>query len=131
VRIGDIVPDFRLSVIFATIVITAVNYSLHEAMINKLLLKGTVMMPVIRLHLHFGTMTELLRRVVAEIEKLPEEEQDAIATRLLAELEDEQVWKARFESTTNEQWDRLAEMVRLEIIAGDTTPLDDVFPPKQ
>ncbi|MBW4633366.1 MAG: hypothetical protein KME30_16165 [Iphinoe sp. HA4291-MV1] len=76
-------------------------------------------------------MTELLRRVVAEIEKLPEEEQDAIATRLLAELEDEQVWKARFESTTNEQWDRLAEMVRLEIIAGDTTPLDDVFPPKQ
>jgi hypothetical protein len=75
-------------------------------------------------------MTELLRRVIAKIEKLPEEEQDAIATRLLAELEDEQAWKARFESTTNEQWDRLAEMVRLEIIAGDTTPLDDVFPPK-
>jgi len=75
-------------------------------------------------------MTELLRRVIAKIEKLPEEEQDAIATRLLAELEDEQAWKVRFESTTNEQWDRLAEMVRLEIIAGDTTPLDDVFPPK-
>jgi hypothetical protein len=28
-------------------------------------------------------MTELLRRVIAKIEKLPEEEQDAIATRLL------------------------------------------------
>jgi mRNA-degrading endonuclease RelE of RelBE toxin-antitoxin system len=76
-------------------------------------------------------MTELLQRVIAELEKLPEDEQDAIATRLLAELEDERAWKVRFESTTNEQWDRLAQMVRQEIVAGDTTPLDEVFPPKQ
>jgi hypothetical protein len=76
-------------------------------------------------------MTELLQRVIAELEKLPEDEQDAIATRLLAELEDERAWKVRFESTTNEQWDRLAQMVRQEILAGDTTPLDEVFPPKQ
>ncbi|WP_347276821.1 MULTISPECIES: hypothetical protein [Cyanophyceae] len=68
---------------------------------------------------------------MAELEKLPQEEQDAIATRLLAELEDERAWKVRFESTTNEQWDRLAQMVRQEIVAGDTTPLDEVFPPKQ
>ena len=76
-------------------------------------------------------MTELLQRVIAELEKLPEDEQDAIATRLLAELEDERAWKLRFESTTNEQWDRLAQMVRQEIDAGDTTPLDEVFPPQQ
>lgn len=76
-------------------------------------------------------MTELLRRVIAELEKLSEQEQDAIATRLLAELEDEQAWKARFESTTDEQWDRLAAMVRQEISTGDVTPLDDVFPLKQ
>jgi mRNA-degrading endonuclease RelE of RelBE toxin-antitoxin system len=75
-------------------------------------------------------MTELLQRVIAELEKLPEDEQDAIATRLLAELEDERAWKVRFESTTNEQWDRLAQMVRQEIVAGDTTPLDEVFPPQ-
>lgn len=76
-------------------------------------------------------MTELLQHVIAELEKLPEDEQNAIATRLLAELEDERAWKVRFESTTNEQWDRLAHMVRQEIVAGDTTPLDEVFPPKQ
>jgi hypothetical protein len=76
-------------------------------------------------------MTELLQRVIAELEKLPEDEQDAIATRLLAELEDERAWKVRFESTTNEQWDRLAQMVRQEIVANDTTPLDEVFPPQQ
>lgn len=75
-------------------------------------------------------MTELLQRVIAELEKLPEDEQNAIATRLLAELEDERAWKVRFESTTNEQWDRLAQVVRQEIVAGDTTPLDEVFPPK-
>lgn len=60
-------------------------------------------------------MTELLRRVIAEIEKLPEVEQDAIATRLLAELKDEQAWQVRFKSTTDEQWDRLAAKVRQEI----------------
>jgi len=76
-------------------------------------------------------MTELLQRVIVELEKLPEDEQDAIATRLLAELEDERAWKVRFESTTNEQWDRLAQMVRQEIVAGDITPLDEVFPPQQ
>lgn len=34
-------------------------------------------------------MTELLRKVFAEIEKLPAEKQNAIASRLLAELEQE------------------------------------------
>lgn len=73
-------------------------------------------------------MTELLQRVITELEKLPDQEQDAIATRLLAELEDEKEWKIRFESTTDEQWDSLAAMVRRDIVAGDTTPLDDIFP---
>lgn len=74
-------------------------------------------------------MTELLQRAIAEIEKLPVEEQNAIATRILAELADEQAWTDRFMATTDEQWDRLTEAVRREIAAGDTTSLDDVFPP--
>lgn len=74
-------------------------------------------------------MTELLRRVIAELEKLPEDELEAIATRLLAELEDERMWKVRFEATTDEQWDHLAEMVRKQITSGETASLDDVFPP--
>ncbi|MFN6560584.1 MAG: hypothetical protein RMY28_012325 [Nostoc sp. ChiSLP01] len=73
-------------------------------------------------------MTELLQQVIAELEKLPQEEQNAIATRLLAELEDERAWKARFEATTDNQWDRLAQMVRQEIAAGEVTPLADAFP---
>lgn len=38
-----------------------------------------------------------------------------ITTRLLAELKDEQAWQVRFESTTDEQCDRLAAKVRQEI----------------
>jgi ribosome assembly protein YihI (activator of Der GTPase) len=72
-------------------------------------------------------MTELLERVIAQLKALPADEQDAIAARLLAELEDEQTWKAQFESTTDDQWDRIAEMVRQEIAVGDITPLADVF----
>jgi RNA polymerase-interacting CarD/CdnL/TRCF family regulator len=73
-------------------------------------------------------MTELLEKAIAQLKTLPADEQDAIAARLLAELEDERVWKAQFESTTDDQWDRIAEMVRQEIAAGDITPLAEVFP---
>ena len=73
-------------------------------------------------------ITELLQRTIAELEKLPADEQDTIAKRLLAELEDEQAWSARFKATTDEQWDRLAATVRQEIATGDLVPLDEVFP---
>jgi hypothetical protein len=42
---------------------------------------------------------------------------------------DEHAWAARFAATTDAQWDRLADAVRRTIAAGDTAPLDDVFPP--
>lgn len=73
-------------------------------------------------------MTKLLERAIAEIEKLPEDTQDAIAARLLAELADEQAWAARFAATSDAQWERMAAMVRQEIAAGETIPFDDVFP---
>ncbi len=73
-------------------------------------------------------MTELLQQAIAQIQKLPPDRQDAIAARLLAELEDEQKWETRFAATTDEQWDRMATMVRQEIAKGETIPLDRVFP---
>ncbi len=75
-------------------------------------------------------MTELLKQVITEIKKLPADQQDAIALRLMAELKDEQAWTARFEATTDAQWDRLADTVRQEIINGETVPADEVFPVK-
>jgi hypothetical protein len=73
-------------------------------------------------------MTELLQQVIAQIEKLPLDRQDAIATQLITQLQDEQKWETSFESTTDEQWDRMAAMVRQEISTGETVPLSTVFP---
>ena len=75
-------------------------------------------------------MTELLQRALAEIEKLPAEMQDALASRILADLADEQAWEAQFEATSADQWNRMAEMARREIAAGNTIPLEDAFPVK-
>lgn len=75
-------------------------------------------------------MTELLERAITAVKKLPPEVQDAIATRLLSEVEDEQAWNLRFAMTTDAQWDCLADKVRRSIAKGKTTPLDDVFPPQ-
>jgi predicted negative regulator of RcsB-dependent stress response len=81
-------------------------------------------------------MTELLRQAIAQIEKLPADQQDATlavsakqrAARFLAESQDEQKWEARFAATTDDQWDQMAAMVRQEIARGETAPLDEVFP---
>lgn len=75
-------------------------------------------------------MTELLQQVIAQIKQLPAEQQDAIASRLMAELKDEQRWTQKFQSTTDEQWDSLANIVRQEIANGETDPLDEVLPTK-
>ena len=60
-------------------------------------------------------MTDLLQRAITEIGKLPADQQDAIAERILAELKDEQAWATRFDATTDAQWDRMIETVRDEI----------------
>lgn len=73
-------------------------------------------------------MTQLLQRAIAEIEKLPDDAQDAMAERILAELADEQAWTERFEATSAEQWRRLAGLAQEEIAAGETVSLEEVFP---
>jgi len=73
-------------------------------------------------------MTKLLQQAIAQIKQLPSDQQDAIAARFLAELEDEQKWENRFAATTDAQWDQMAAMVRQEIANGETVPLNEVFP---
>ncbi|WP_017304427.1 hypothetical protein [Spirulina subsalsa] len=76
-------------------------------------------------------MTKLLQQAIAQIQKLPPDQQDAIAARFLAELQDEQKWETCFATTTDDQWDQMVAMVRQEIAAGETVPLDEVFPPQK
>jgi hypothetical protein len=76
-------------------------------------------------------MTTLLQRAVAEAEKLPAADQDAIAARLLAEVKDERQWNDRFAATSDDQWNRLVSEVYREIAAGHLHPLDEVVPPEE
>lgn len=72
-------------------------------------------------------MTELLEQAITAVKMLPSEVQDAIASLLLSEIDDEQAWNIRFMATTDTQWDYLADKVRCSIAASKTTPLDEVF----
>jgi hypothetical protein len=76
-------------------------------------------------------MTELLQQAISQIQQLPPDQQDAIASRFLAECQDEQQWEARFAETSDDQWDQMAAMVRQEIASAETAPLETIFPPQQ
>ena len=68
-------------------------------------------------------MTQLLERAFTEAAKLPEPEQDAMASLLLAELESEQRWSRSFASSQNELA-QLADEALRELAAGETLPMD-------
>ena len=62
-------------------------------------------------------MTQLLEKVLSEVQKLPPEKQDAIAAVILEELEDEQLWEKAF-SESEDKLSQLAQKVRTDIKAG-------------
>ena len=62
-------------------------------------------------------MTQLLEQALTEVRKLPEPEQDAIASLILDELADERRWQDSF-ARSQDQLTRLAAKVREDIKAG-------------
>ncbi len=73
-------------------------------------------------------MTALLQQAIEAIGRMSAADQDAIATRLLAEVEDERNWEEKFRATTDGQWDRLADQIRRDVAEGRVQPLIDAFP---
>ena len=57
-------------------------------------------------------MTKLLEQAVAEVALLPEEQQDAIAAHLLADIEAERAWSRAFAETTEDDLDHLVAFAR-------------------
>ncbi len=62
-------------------------------------------------------MTQLLEQALTEVKKLPEPEQDAIATLILEELADERHWQESF-ACSQDQLTRLASKVGEDIGGG-------------
>lgn len=69
-------------------------------------------------------MTELLERAFAEAANLPEEEQDELATNLLADLEAEEKWDQAF-ANSHDQLAALADEALAEFEQGETRPLEE------
>jgi acyl-CoA reductase-like NAD-dependent aldehyde dehydrogenase len=67
-------------------------------------------------------MSTLLERALEKIGALPEDEQDAIATQILAALADEEAWKKRF-IEKREIIRRMAREALEEDAKGETLPL--------
>ena len=68
-------------------------------------------------------MTDLLRKAFEAASRLPEEEQDAVAEWLLAELQAEEEWEERFASTQG-ALSALAREALAEHERGETEGLD-------
>lgn len=62
-------------------------------------------------------MTQSLQRAIAELQKLPESDQDAIAALILAEIADDQRWDSAF-AASQDQLAQLADKVRDDIRTG-------------
>ncbi len=68
-------------------------------------------------------MTELFERAIARLKTLPTSEQDAIASIILEELEDELLWDEAFSHSPN-VLAKLAASAMAEYRSGKTQELD-------
>jgi hypothetical protein len=70
-------------------------------------------------------MTTLLEKALEKVGTLPQDEQDAIASQILASLADEEAWKCRF-AEKRDLIRRLAPEALKEDERGETLPLDEL-----
>ena len=68
-------------------------------------------------------MTQLLERAISEAARLPDPEQDALASLLLEEIASEARWSVAFAGSQS-QLAHLAANALAEFHAGQTLPLD-------
>jgi hypothetical protein len=68
-------------------------------------------------------MNALLEKALAEVARLPEEEQEVIATLILDEIAAERAWDARL-AKTQDQLGALVRSARAEVARGDVVSAD-------
>ena len=74
-------------------------------------------------------MTKLLKQAFDRVAALPDDEQDAIASIVLEEIEDEARWQASF-AKSQDALSRLVKEARDEIDRGDVLPMDPATKPE-
>jgi hypothetical protein len=71
-------------------------------------------------------MNPLLEKALQKVGSLPADEQEAIASQILASLADEELWKKRF-AEKRDVVRRLAQEALDEDERGEALPLDDLL----
>jgi hypothetical protein len=71
-------------------------------------------------------MSTLLEKALEKVVALPDDEQDAIASQILASLADEDAWRRRF-AAKRDVLRRMAREAMAEDGRGETRPLDDLL----
>ena len=71
-------------------------------------------------------MSSLLEKALEKVGTLSQDEQDAIASQILAALADEEAWKRRF-AEKRDLIRRMARQALEEDVRGATVPLDDLL----
>jgi len=71
-------------------------------------------------------MSTLLEKALEKVAALPREEQDAIASQILASLADEEGWRKRF-AQKRDVIRRMAREALVEDERGETLPLNDLL----
>jgi hypothetical protein len=71
-------------------------------------------------------MSVLLQKALEKVVALPQDEQDAIASQILASIADEDAWKTRF-AEKRDVLRRMAQEAIEEDDRGETLPLDDLL----
>jgi hypothetical protein len=73
-------------------------------------------------------MTDLLKKAIAALEKLPTNQQDVIAKQILEELEDERQWDETFADPRSEiVLDTLIACAKQQVARGEATDLDAIL----
>lgn len=71
-------------------------------------------------------MTGLLEKAMKRVEALPESEQDAITSQILATLDEEESWSSFFEAN-REKFETLADEALEEHHRGETRPIEELL----
>ncbi len=72
-------------------------------------------------------LTERLRQVVAIMEQLPEDEQDALAASIQAELEQDRRWKTAMNDAHDLVLDTLIAEAKRQVAEGGVRDLDELL----
>lgn len=67
-------------------------------------------------------MNKVLERAIAEVARLPEDEQETIASLMLEEIQAERGWNERF-AKSESKLSELARRAKAQHATGETTPL--------